>query len=86
MKILWTKHAKERQKEWEKKLGISRREVEQVLQNPEQIVGAEHDVMIAQSKRQNGIIRIIFKEKENIRKILTLYWTSKVLKYWKEEK
>ena len=70
MKILWTKHAKERQKEWQKKLGISRKEVEQVLRNPEQIVEAEHDVLIAQSKRKNGIIRIIFKEKENIRKFL----------------
>jgi len=30
-KIIWTKHAEERQKEWEIKLGITRQDVENVL-------------------------------------------------------
>lgn len=36
MDIVWTKHAADRQKEWEKKLGITRQEVEELLRNPEQ--------------------------------------------------
>ena len=31
MRVIWTKHAEERQMEWEKKLGITKVEVENVL-------------------------------------------------------
>ncbi|MBI3583715.1 MAG: DUF4258 domain-containing protein [Nitrospinae bacterium] len=86
MKFIWTKHAKERQKEWERKIGITRLEVEDAVINPEQIVHGDMDAFVAQSKNRNGLLRIPFKNIGEDRKILTVYWTSKVEKYWKGEK
>ena len=82
MKIFWTKHAEERQKEWEIRLGIKRQEVENVLRNPQQIVSGEEDALIAQTIRNNGLLRVVYIEIEDGRKILTLYWTSKIDRYW----
>jgi hypothetical protein len=84
MKIIWTRHGEDRQKEWEKKLEIKREEVENILRNPEQIVSGDQNILIAQSKRSNGLLRVAFEVVEEGRKILTLYWTSRVKKYWKE--
>ena len=50
MKILWTKHAEDRQKEWEKKLGVKKDEVERVVRNPDQIVPGDKEIFVAQSK------------------------------------
>jgi hypothetical protein len=85
MNIIWTKHAEDRQKEWEKKLGISRREVENALKNADQIVPGDRGVLIAQTRRGNGLLRIPFVEAAGNRKVLTVYWTSKIERYWKEE-
>jgi hypothetical protein len=85
MRIIWTKHAEERQEEWEKKLGITRIEVEDLLNNPQQVVGGDLDNLIAQSKNRKGLLRAPFKQIDKGRKIITIYWTSKVEKYWKEE-
>jgi len=85
MNIVWTRHAEERQREWEKKLGITRQEVEQVLSNPEQIVPGDRNALVAQARRGNGLLRVPFVEVEEKRKVLTLYWTSRVEKYWKED-
>jgi len=43
MRIVWTKHAEERQKEWERKKGITQLEVEDLLKKPEQIVSGHMD-------------------------------------------
>ena len=86
LKIIWTIHAEDRQKEWEKKLGITRQEVEDLMSNPEQIVPGDMNVIVAQSKTRNGLLRVPFVEIEGDRKVLTVYWTSKIEKYWKEEK
>lgn len=86
MKIIWTRHAEDRQKEWERKLGITRQEVEDILRNPEQMVAGDQDIMVAQSRRGNGLLCGAFDDVEGDRKVLTLYWTSKVVKYWGEEK
>lgn len=85
MKIVWTKHAEDRQKEWEKKMGITHSDVEDLLKNPQQIVPGDMDALVAQSKRGNGLLRVFFKDIGGSRKILTVYWTSKIEKYWKEE-
>jgi hypothetical protein len=85
MKIIWTRHAEERQKEWEKKLGITRQEVENMLRKPEQTVPGDRDALVAQARRGNGLLRVPFVEVEGNRKVMTVYWTSKVEKYWKEE-
>ena len=85
MKIIWTKHAEERQTEWEKKIGITRSEVEDLLKAPQHIAPGDMDAFVAQSKRGTGLLRAPFKDTGEGRKILTVYWTSKVEKYWKEE-
>lgn len=86
MKIIWTKHSEDRQREWEKKLGITRQEVENLVNNPEQIVPGDMGAFIAQAKNRNGLLRVPFIEISEDRKILTVYWTSKIERYWKEEK
>jgi hypothetical protein len=85
VKIIWTRHAKERQEEWRKKLGITRQEVEDLLKDPEQVVPGDRDALVAQARRGNGLLRAPFIEVEGGRKVLTVYWTSRVEKYWKEE-
>ena len=51
---------------------------------PGQIVPGDRDALVAQAKRGNGLLRVPFVEVEGNRKVLTVYWTSKVEKYWKE--
>jgi len=86
MKIIWTRHAEERLRQWNLKLGITRQEVEEILTNPDQVVLSAYDVLIAQSKRGNGLLRIPYKTLNGIRKVLTLYRTSKIVKYGREKK
>ena len=85
MRIIWTRHAEERQEEWRRKLGITRQEVEDVLNAPEQVVPGDLGAWVAQARRGAGLLRVVFMEVEAGRKILTVYWTSKVEKYWREE-
>jgi len=85
VKIIWTRHAEERQEEWRKKLGITRQEVEDLLRDPEQVVPGDLEALVAQARRGNGLLRVPFVEAEGGRKILMVYWTSKVEKYWREE-
>jgi len=85
VKIIWTRHAEERQEEWRKKLGITRQEVEDLLRDPEQLVPGDLEALVAQARRGNGLLRVPFVEAEGERKILTVYWTSKVEKCWREE-
>ena len=61
MKIIWTKHAQERLKEWEEKLGLKTADVEKIVKNPQQIVQGDLDVLVAQFKKENGLLRIPFK-------------------------
>lgn len=82
MPIVWTKHAQERQQQWEERLKITREEVEAAVTNPQQII-VEDDVLVAQIKRGNGLLRVPFVEGKT-RRILTLYWTNQVKRYWQE--
>ncbi len=84
MKIIWTKHAGDRQLEWQNKIGITKNNFENVLNSPQQIVKGDMDALVAQSKFKNGLIRIPFLQQGENRKILTVYWTSKIERYWKE--
>ena len=83
MNIVWTKHAVERLKQWERTFGITREEVESVLRDPEQVVDGDLGVKIAQAKRRGGVLRIAFKEDEGGHRIVTVYWSSRVERYWK---
>lgn len=85
MKVIWTIHAESRQKEWERKLGIKKQEVENLMSNPDQVVPGDKDILVAQARNRNGLLRVPFLEIGGDRKILTVYWTSKIEKYWKEE-
>jgi len=83
MQIVWTKHAQERQQQWEERLRITREEVEAAVTNPQQII-VEDDVLVAQIKRGNGLLRVPFVEIGKTRRILALYWTNQVKRYWQE--
>lgn len=82
MRVLWTYHSEERQKDWEKRLGITRSQVEDVVRNPEQIAAGYRGTLVAQSRCAGGLLRVPFVEAGSERKVLTVYWTSKVNKYW----
>ncbi len=84
MKIVWTKHGEERQREWERKLGITRQEVEDLLMEPEQVVPGDLEALVAKKRRDNGLLRVPLIGTGEERKILTVYWTSRIEKYWKE--
>ena len=83
MKVIWTKHAEDRQRAWSKKTGITKQEVEYTVRVPEQIIPGDMNTFVAQSKNRNGLLRVPFAEIRGDRKILTVYWTSKIEKYWK---
>ena len=85
MKVIWTRHAEERQREWQKRLGITREEVEDLLVHPEQVSPGDLEAFVAQTRRASGLLRVPFVEVEGGRKVLTVYWTSKVEKYWREK-
>ncbi|GAB4349462.1 MAG: hypothetical protein Fur0042_16820 [Cyanophyceae cyanobacterium] len=85
MKLIWTKHATERQQEWEQRKGIQRSDVEAVAQSPEQIVPDDPPVEIAQSRYAEGLLRIPFVDEADQRRLVTVYWTSQVKRYWRGE-
>ena len=58
MKIIWTRHAEQRQQEWERKRGITRFEVERAILNPGQVVQGDLNVVVAQAKRDDGLLRL----------------------------
>jgi hypothetical protein len=84
MEIVWTGHAQERQQQWEQRLGITKQQIEAILIEPEQIV-IEEDVAIAQSRYGNGLLRVVFVKIGATHRILTVYWTNQVRRYWQEE-
>jgi len=54
VKIVWTRHAEERQKEWEKKLNITKEDVEAAVSKPAQIVRGDLNIKIAQVKMRGA--------------------------------
>jgi hypothetical protein len=83
MDIIWTGHARDRQKEWHKQLGVTEEEVEELLRNPAQVVPGDRNVLVAQARRGTGLLRVPFVDAGGSRKVVTIYWTSRVEKYWK---
>ena len=55
--------------------------MEEILNNPEQIVPGDLDVLVAQTRRASGLVRVPFVESEGMKRVITVYWTSKVEKY-----
>lgn len=85
MRVLWTKHAKRRLLEWSKERGITREQVEAVVISPEQIVAGHAGLRVAQTRIDYGLLRIPFFEVEGDRKIVTVYWTSRINRYWRDD-
>ncbi len=83
MNIIWTKHAQERLAQWQQKLKILKQDIENIVLNPQQIVEGDLGTSVAQSKFENGLIRVVFTKDSGNLKVLTLYYTSKIDKYWK---
>ena len=83
MRIIWTKHAEERQQKWQQKLDITREEIEAILTSTQQII-TEDNALIAQSIQGNGLLRIVFANLGDTKKIITLYWTNPISRYWQE--
>jgi len=82
MKIVWTRHADERQTEWEKTLRITKEEVENLLASPAQVVAGDMGIQVAQGKTRNGLLRVPFVRTEDGLRIITIYWTSRTERYW----
>ena len=81
--VVWSKHAEDRQKEWEKRFSITREEVEIAVISPQQII-LEEEAWVAQVRRGKGLLRVPFVDIGRTRRILTLYWTNQVKRYWQE--
>ncbi|MBM3149017.1 MAG: hypothetical protein FJZ88_03180 [Chloroflexi bacterium] len=55
------------------------------MRDSEQVVPGDLEALVAQARRGNGLLRVPFVETERGRKILTVYWTNQVERYWREE-
>ena len=84
MRIIWAEHVRERQKERFLSHAVSLSDVEIVVRTPEQTVAGEFGVVVAQSRLLGGLLRVPFVNIEGSRRIVTLHWTSKLSRYWRE--
>ena len=85
MEIVWTRHAEQRQQQWEEQRGITKQDIEAILLSPEQWVPDEDGVFVAQSRRGNGLLRVVYAEIGATYRILTVYWTNQSNRYWQGE-
>ena len=83
MKVIWGRHAGQRLSEWSRKRNITAQQVEAVVTSPEQIVAGHAGLQVAQSRMEHGLLRVPFFEVEGDRKIVTVYWTSRITRYWR---
>lgn len=83
--IIWTQHALERQEAWEQTHGITQDEIEALLEDPDQVVEGHGDARVAQTRRGDGVLRAPFVDEQAGRKVLTVYWSSQVDRYWEIE-
>jgi hypothetical protein len=67
--IAWTRHAEQRQLEWQRTLGVTREEVEDLVAHPMQIVPGDGNAQIAQAPRGTGLLRVVFVETTEHRSI-----------------
>ncbi len=83
MKVKLLKHLKDQLKERR----INLKFIKETLSNPEQIVPEAKGLKIAQKRysidNKQYLIRVIFREKKDLRIGITVYKTSKIRKYWK---
>lgn len=83
MEIRWTNHATERLRGWRESRGVTSGDVEEILREPEQVVPGDQEARVAQSRYEDGLLRVVFVEEADERRVLTVYWTSQVERYWR---
>jgi hypothetical protein len=84
MNVVWTDHAQQRLAEWSRRREITREAIEAIVRSPAQVVAGHAGLQVAQSKMENGLWRVPFFDLEGGRKIVTVYWTSRINRYWEE--
>ena len=84
MNVVWTDHAQRRLAEWSRRREITREAIEAIVRSPDQVVAGHAGLQVAQSKMENGLWRVPFFDLEGGRKIVTVYWTSRINRYWEE--
>lgn len=82
-KIEFTKHALEEAD----KRNINVKIIEKIVKNPEQKIKTVNNRFICQEliefeNKKQYVVRVITEETETIIKIITLYKSSKISKYW----
>ena len=80
MEIIYTNYAEETLIERK----ISKKEVEDTLLNPSEIVDGKHDRKMAQKRFGNKLLRVIFEIHANAYIVITTYYT-KAERYMKNE-
>ncbi len=69
-----------------KRRGLSAEAVLAVAAQPEQVVEAAGELPIAQSRithdERPALLRVVFREEDEVRLVVTAYLTSKIEKYW----
>jgi hypothetical protein len=67
--------------------GIRHEDILNTLNSPGQVLSGKKGRKIAQKKvnrgGEKGLLRIIFEKKVNAKVVITVYWTSKIEKYWR---
>ena len=62
--------------------------VKKLVRSPPQLLEGKGETKIAQGiyQRDNKafLLRVVYKEEDDIIKVITSYWTSKIDKYWEE--
>jgi hypothetical protein len=68
---------------------LSRERVLEVAATPEQVIKAEGQVPVGQSRITHqdkpALMRVAFRDEGEIRLVVTAYVTTKVEKYWQEQ-
>ena len=73
-----------------KERDINIKVIEETISNPQQIVSKPKGLKVAQTKyfdkkeNKGYLIRVIFREEKDLRIGITVYKTSKVKKYWRQ--
>lgn len=85
MNIEFTKHALEELKN----RGISLEIVEKILNNPVQILDSENNRKVYQdiiefNDNKHYVVRVILEETKDNLKVITVYKSSKITKYWRK--
>ena len=66
---------------------INHKDMLDTLKSPGQVLSTKKGRKIAQRKikrrGEEGLLRVIFEQKVNAKVVVTVYWTSKIEKYWR---